>query len=333
MSSFRFSRSTGAAQAQNYYSQTQQPASPPVTGPQQVFQQGGLTQQAAPSTSVGVVGVTPPPNTTLAGQGALQQNVAATPSPTAGTAMAKPPADGAQGQPDELEGLWQGLVEKKKSEWADTNALVQAQNAAFSRRAMAMQGAMGTAVAGGFVGAIGGAFAAGQNNLLQAQGQYRQSLDALYERIAAEKTRRSERTEDISRQEASEGRDYLSQMGPKDLYAEFKAGQISQEEFARYAKLSVGEAGAMLDYNLPASLSSKERADYNKWVRDWTKKYGRVPTQEEADNYFESTGGNIEDVDAWYQAERKRIANATRGNRKEYERQITALNVQYKKRK
>ena len=150
----------GAAQAA--------PPAQPTSNAMQVFQSGGLINQAsAPNAaSSGTLAQSQPQQsqgafqTTLAGkQGVAPPNVAATPSSAASAKMAS--AAGFQKSVDnapqnELDQLYEGLMQKQEQGWSDTQGLVQAQNAAMQRRAMAMQGAMGTAVAGGFAGAFGG---------------------------------------------------------------------------------------------------------------------------------------------------------------------------------
>ena len=56
--------------------------------------------------------------------------------------------------------------------WGDTKGMIDQQNAGMQRRAMAMQGSMGRSVAGGFAGAMGQAFATGQQNLMGAKAQH-----------------------------------------------------------------------------------------------------------------------------------------------------------------
>jgi len=225
----------GAAQAA--------PPAQPTSNAMQVFQNGGLTNQA-PAPNATSSGTLAQPQQSqpqgvyqsmLAGkQGTGPANVAAAPSSATGAGMAS--AEGFQKSVDnapqnELDQLYEGLMQKQEQGWSDTQGLVQAQNAAMQRRAMAMQGAMGTAVAGGFAGAFGGAFAAGQQNLVQARGQYNNARLGLMERIAFEKTRRSERQEDITHGQEAEERAYLQDLTPENALAKLKSGEITEEQF------------------------------------------------------------------------------------------------------
>jgi hypothetical protein len=101
-------------------------------------------------------------------------------APQAGQAAAgaaAPGADPNQQAMDEINKLYGDLQKRQEAGWADTEAGLDAQNAALGRRAQAISGAMGRSVAGGFAGAMGQAALTGQQNYLAARGQYNAELD------------------------------------------------------------------------------------------------------------------------------------------------------------
>ena len=79
------------------------------------------------------------------------------------------------------------------------------------------------------------------------------------ERIAAEKTRRSERQEDITRGQEAEERAYLQDLTPENALAKLKSGEITEEQFLGITGKSSSQQEGDAKWN--AAVSNKESFD------------------------------------------------------------------------
>jgi len=133
------------------------------------------------------------------------------------TEAATAAADAEAGKSD-IDKLYEQMIARAGDQWKITEDLNLQSMAMMQRKSAAMQGSMGRSVAGGFAGAMGGAYIGGMNQMNQARAQHEQALNALQMGMLKNKQSQQYHEDEMA-----------GQMDAMSQVAEIKSGMSAEE--------------------------------------------------------------------------------------------------------
>ena len=203
--------------------------------------------------------------------GSIEASNVPTLTPKAPTA----PAPAAPAGESDMDKLYKDMMDRASGQWKVTEDLNMRNMAFMQRKSAAMQGAMGRSVAGGFAGAMGGAYLGGMAQMDQARAQHEQALMGLQLQYAknkqtetwhAEASKRADEATSYGK-ERDESADYAS-MGAMD-----KIGLAAKENPQLYAQAfnMFNESAGGMEGGLPTDPDTAAK------MLSWMMANGYVP--------------------------------------------------------